>query len=95
MPTGMNVHAHERKNMQKRGHMGENMAETPLPVGQRKNFAYRMCAKETNRAMSKPSFLCQPAFSRSMVVMSCAVYNMPYRKKKRHGKKGLEFQRGN
>ena len=36
---------------------------------QKKEFAYRMCARRRTSAMPKPSFLCAPAFSRSMVVM--------------------------
>ena len=35
----------------------------------KKEFAYRMCARRRTSAMPKPSFLCAPAFSRSMVVM--------------------------
>ena len=35
----------------------------------KKDFAYRMCARRPTSAMPKPSFLCERAFSRSMVVM--------------------------
>ena len=35
----------------------------------KKEFAYRMRAARPSSAMPKPSFLCERAFSRSMVVM--------------------------
>ena len=39
----------------------------------KKELAYRMCARRRTSAMPKPSFLCEGAFSRSLVVMSCAL----------------------
>ena len=39
----------------------------------KKGFAYRMCARQPTSAMPKPSFWCERAFCRSMVVMSCAL----------------------
>ena len=51
------------------GRAGGGSFRRKRTIKAKKEFAYRMCARRRTSAMPKPSFLCAPAFSRSMVVM--------------------------